>query len=742
MADGRTIDETSPFRIETLILVFIVLTSIFERFLHYLDHNLHGRTRKGLRHAVHYVEQELLALGFISLLLIVFEEYLLGICVDKDTYFTGKSSHHAEKESYKHSPYIDPHGAPSEEASHRKFMFRNLLSGGEDYTCKAGKEPLWSANTIHQTHILIFLVAVMHVFYATVSITLCLWRMWRWKKYDILPDKGLKEMRSRNLMYGRNQFEYWFWSFWAQFSPSVDKSLYLSMRWLFIQRLGFSEDFDFLTFVTSSLVEDFALVVGTDWMMWGMIALWILMPNLIMTTTALAVFVVLLAGTKLELVGLKLSQLAFLSYGDRSSAGVKSITAPNVLIKRSVLTIANKLDRISIATKHKRPNLTTQSLGVPRVEGSIDDLVRRAQSTRDHRQESSGVAVIQQLPPESIDKKTPGDSLIAGGLSSAKTRIGADEELDKRSASNHFVDNPNKSFSKEEVEELREVPDSANLFWFKKPQLILRAVKFVYFATAMAIAVVLFDWWQESTFVVDKIDFVGHNQTLTIVIVISVGVICLLQTSFLMLPTYALTKVAGSYSLETVLEILEKIKDTNHGHHTRDILADNNKHERKGFHPLETDRYCREKHLAFVAKMNAEGLEASTDKSSRSLIGCLSLKNEDRDDIMASSRLCVQSSAEDERSMMDERLTADGCEEAMKNEEIAELVKIFGSTDRFAEQMRKSQLLLKQIMPSAVFGFDCQTHSFNGRQMTKFDDAAISLAWVVIATEPERIGMP
>jgi len=135
-------------------------------------------------------------------------------------------------------------------------------------------------------------------------------------------------------MYGTNASEYWFWSFWAQFSPGVDESLYLSMRYLFIQRMEFSDDFDFLSFVTNSLVEEYAMVAGTDWMMWVIAAIWIVVPQFLLITTIVAVLIVLTAGTKLELVGVKLSQMAYLAYGDRSTAEIKSIVAPSTIIKK------------------------------------------------------------------------------------------------------------------------------------------------------------------------------------------------------------------------------------------------------------------------------------------------------------------------------------------------------------------------------------------------------------------------
>jgi len=77
MASGRDIDDTEPHRIAELFLVFIVISLLFGRLMKLLEHHLHGPARRGLRHTVHHIEEELLALGVISLLLIVSEVRIL-----------------------------------------------------------------------------------------------------------------------------------------------------------------------------------------------------------------------------------------------------------------------------------------------------------------------------------------------------------------------------------------------------------------------------------------------------------------------------------------------------------------------------------------------------------------------------------------------------------------------------------------------------------------------------------------
>lgn len=77
MAAGRDIEDTDSLRIAELFLVFIVISLLYGRFMHFLNHKLEGPAKRGLRHTVHHIEEELLALGVISLILIVAEVRVL-----------------------------------------------------------------------------------------------------------------------------------------------------------------------------------------------------------------------------------------------------------------------------------------------------------------------------------------------------------------------------------------------------------------------------------------------------------------------------------------------------------------------------------------------------------------------------------------------------------------------------------------------------------------------------------------
>eukprot|EP00210_Caulerpa_lentillifera_P009490 g9050.t1 len=694
MAEGRDIDDTEPLRIAELFLVFIVVSLLFGRLMKFLDHRMHGLTKRGLRHTVHHIQEELLALGVISLLLIVSEDYLLRICVHNDDY---KSEYNEADSSY---------DTNDKDSGHRR-----LLAGG-DSECSDSDEPFWSAQTIHQTHIFIFLIAIVHVLYATVSFLLCSWRLHRWKRYDQSASLRSKTLEGSRMMYGRNAFEYWFWSFWAQFSPAVDELLYVAMRHQFLERMDLHDDFVFHTFLQTTMVDEFAIVVHTDWQMWVVAAIWILVPKLLLVTTILSVLIVLLVGTKLELVGVKLSQQAYLSYGTRGEGLIQpqSISGPGTLFMKPIEIISNKLGMSSttIKTEDSGPKLATKSMTVaPQKDIEVsNEIVRRAHSFEE--KDGGGGSIRDSVRPALAPISQHHE--VRFDIGPEKSDPDPEHEYHTRSFEerSHQSGSLPRSFSTN-----YRLPDAATFFWFGKPQLILRALQFVYFETAMAIAVVLFDLWQSSNFILEDTVILG-NKYILVAILIVVGVICLLQTSFLVLPTYVLTAVVGSHCPEQVLEQARKLNNLTSGN-GGGAKTEHLRNE-KVLHRLET-----------LVKKPPQHQSPETGSSSASamLVEAVHQDQTKKTSYQGSLGAYDPSTSEDVNRDPSERMVENPDDE--EDEEMQAIVLAFGSFQNFLESIQASQNAIKATCPAATFNFDCFTGTYKGQQSTSFDAAAINL---------------
>ncbi|KAL4420149.1 hypothetical protein ABPG77_010365 [Micractinium sp. CCAP 211/92] len=88
MAEGGGLGPVEPgfldlptFTLAALLAFFLVLSTLFERSTHWLVHFLKRRKRNGLAQAVSNLVNELTLVGFVSMLLIVFQGPISSICV-------------------------------------------------------------------------------------------------------------------------------------------------------------------------------------------------------------------------------------------------------------------------------------------------------------------------------------------------------------------------------------------------------------------------------------------------------------------------------------------------------------------------------------------------------------------------------------------------------------------------------------------------------------------------------------
>ena len=293
------------------------------------------------------------------------------------------------------------------------------------------------------------------------------------------------------------------------------------------------------------------------------------------------------------------------------------------------------------------------------------------------------------------------------------------------------------------------LPDSANLFWFQQPQLILKALRFVYFETAMAIAVVAFNAWQDVNFITEYTDYVFSNDVLIMVVLIAVGVLCLVHASFLMLPTYALTMVAGSHCPEGLLNTAKKMKvelaQVKRIEHLEDGESAG---QRRG-----TDRNPPHGgHADHHGESHGHG-EESDEKVISSLIGAMYKGRMQRMVKRASATMEVVSELienDERRKSMGPAAGSGGSGlgqngepskdiRAADDEEMRGIIAFFGSFEKFLHELHNAQEGLKQMIPNAVFNFDTSTASYFGRESTSYDRAAINLTWDLFVAQQDDL---
>lgn len=163
-------EETVSWRVSVAIAGYIALCKVAEVGLHRLKHHFAKNVHTlGLVHAVECLKDELLNVGFISIALVSTQQWLINICVDIPKTTTG---------------VYCPAGADN------KAGGRWLSEEVSVCSSRAGKQPFISATTLHQTHIMIFSIALCQVFFTclTMVASQAVVKSWGW--WEVIAARG------------------------------------------------------------------------------------------------------------------------------------------------------------------------------------------------------------------------------------------------------------------------------------------------------------------------------------------------------------------------------------------------------------------------------------------------------------------------------------------------------------------------------------------------------------------------
>ncbi|XP_076884247.1 MLO-like protein 1 [Bidens hawaiensis] len=308
--------EYTPTRVVAAVCTVMVCASLaIERFLHYAGKKLTKDGRKPLFQALQKVKEELMLLGFISLLLSVCQSRIVTICVDEDI-----------------MKHFLPCALPDDK-DHPNIL-RHLLENTESPVgiCaqKGNKVPLLSTEALHHLHIFIFVLAIVHVTFSVLTVIFGGAKIRQWKKWEI----SIKEDESDSSKAAEPEFTNvrdhdfitkrfmglgkrsealgWLRSFAKQFYGSVTEPDYCALRLGFIMtHCRGNRKFNFHKYMMRALEDDFRKVVGISWYLWIFVIIFLLL-NIDGWHTyfwiAFIPFMLLLAvGTKLEHVIIQLA---------------------------------------------------------------------------------------------------------------------------------------------------------------------------------------------------------------------------------------------------------------------------------------------------------------------------------------------------------------------------------------------------------------------------------------------------
>ncbi|PPD78775.1 hypothetical protein GOBAR_DD24300 [Gossypium barbadense] len=271
-AESNSLEFTPTWVVAAVCFIIVLISIIAERGLHRLGKYLKHKKQDALFEALQKLKEELMLLGFISLLLTVFQGLVCEICIP--AYFATSllpCKRHSEEKT--HEEYT------SQAINNRRRLFST--DSGSDHCSREGKVPLLSLEALHHLHIFIFVLAVVHVIFCVITMVLGGARIRQWKQWEelILKHGNAEDTDHHHTFFARHAQGYWrraavvswIMSFFKQFYDSVTKSDYLALRegfirgvtdYLFSPQTQGHRNFDFHGYMIRTLEVDFKKIVG------------------------------------------------------------------------------------------------------------------------------------------------------------------------------------------------------------------------------------------------------------------------------------------------------------------------------------------------------------------------------------------------------------------------------------------------------------------------------------------------
>ncbi|WMV36068.1 hypothetical protein MTR67_029453 [Solanum verrucosum] len=290
--DEGSLEFTPTWVVAAVCTVIVSISLAVERLIHYAGKRLKRKKQKHLYEALQKVKEELMLLGFISLLLTVFQSRIVEICVPprvvthllpcalplEHTSFSSPtpSPPPTHEEPHVNNQTVHYHAGPhhqrhllaeetmtAEGYCHHKVL-KSLLLTSSYILCFGdvllylflNKVPLLSLEALHHLHVFIFVLAIVHVTFSVLTIVFGGAKIRQWKQWEDAIVKDDYESEHAHLKptvthvyehdFIRNRFQGmgrqsvilgWVHSFFKQFYASVNESDYRALRLGFIMLL-------------------------------------------------------------------------------------------------------------------------------------------------------------------------------------------------------------------------------------------------------------------------------------------------------------------------------------------------------------------------------------------------------------------------------------------------------------------------------------------------------------------------
>ncbi|AQK80710.1 MLO-like protein [Zea mays] len=323
--NSRELDQTPTWAVASVCGVIVLISILLEKGLHHVGEFFSHRKKKAMVEALEKVKAELMVLGFISLLLVFGQNYIVKVCISNhaaNTMLPCKLKEAAVPGKKKAAAAAEHLGGvldwPPPYYAHNGRM---LAEASMATKCPEGKVSLISINALHQLHIFIFFLAVFHVSYSAITMALGRAKIRAWKEwekeaagqdYEFSNDPTRFRFTHetsfvRQHMNVLNKFPASFYisNFFRQFFRSVRRADYCALRHSFVNvHLAPGTKFDFQKYIKRSLEDDFKVIVGISPPLWASALIFLFLNvngwHTMLWISIMPVVIILSVGTKLQ----------------------------------------------------------------------------------------------------------------------------------------------------------------------------------------------------------------------------------------------------------------------------------------------------------------------------------------------------------------------------------------------------------------------------------------------------------
>ncbi|KAK7331213.1 hypothetical protein VNO77_25431 [Canavalia gladiata] len=275
---NQSLEYTPTWIVAVVCSIIVFISLCAERALHRLGKYLKKKKQTALYEALHKLEEELMLLGFISLLLTVFQGVISDICISPNL-------------TTKMLPCKRPHES-SHGSEHDQIYYDTIINRRRLFSTDTGSDH-WEGSTV-----ITRITASSSYFYLCIGRCAC--------------DEDYRNFFKIHAdgHWRRAAVVSWLISFFKQFYGSVTKQDYLALRYGFVKaHFPEKEYFDFHDHMLRTLEFDFKKVVGISWYLWLFVVLFLLLNlEVRLILSLLMKQLLLLVGAKLEHIIARLAQ--------------------------------------------------------------------------------------------------------------------------------------------------------------------------------------------------------------------------------------------------------------------------------------------------------------------------------------------------------------------------------------------------------------------------------------------------